>query len=268
MAGNDADRGRRDRCRTSRRARRGGRHPRGGHGGRGRAAPGSWWSPAGRAWAPATSRQRRSTASRAGRSRAWVRPCALPAGGRHRWPICRARWGRRSAGPWSSPSRAAPRGASESLDAVMGLIPHILDLLAGDTAHDSDDADDPTVAMATTAPATDHDTPDHHAHDHDHPDHGTAAPDTHDHDAARPRPPGPRPWAGMRPRPRCRATAVGRDADGRVRIATGRDPAGVGSGTGLRRRAGGSPTTARPMAPMACESLRTRARPTTPRTSS
>lgn len=53
----------------------------------------------------------------------------------------------------------SPRGASESLAAVLGLVPHILDLLVGDTAHGSDRAGDPAVAASTAT--VDHDHPDH-----------------------------------------------------------------------------------------------------------
>jgi molybdenum cofactor synthesis domain-containing protein len=51
----------------------------------------------------------------------------------------------------------SPTGAAESLEAVLGLVPHVLDLLAGDTAHTSDDDG--------------HDGHDHDGHDHDDPDH-------------------------------------------------------------------------------------------------
>lgn len=61
----------------------------------------------------------------------------------------------------------SPKGAVESLEAVIGLVPHVLDLLAGDTAHGEQDHGQ-----------TDHDQ-DHGQTDHDH-DHGE-----HDDDAER-----------------------------------------------------------------------------------
>ncbi|HKJ55746.1 MAG TPA: molybdopterin-binding protein [Nitriliruptoraceae bacterium] len=89
----------------------------------------------------------------------------------------------------------SPRGAVESLEAVLGLVPHILDLLAGDTEHADDieptDDTEPTDdgASDTTTRDADHGETIHHAHatvgtevasgaaaqsarvDHDHPDH-------------------------------------------------------------------------------------------------
>lgn len=58
----------------------------------------------------------------------------------------------------------SPRGAMESLEAVLGLVPHALDLLAGDTAH----ADDASAAH--------HDHGEHDHGEHDHGDHGHDAP--------------------------------------------------------------------------------------------
>lgn len=87
----------------------------------------------------------------------------------------------------------SPRGASESLGAVMELIPHVLDLLGGDTAHRLAD-DQPPASSQTTAGAAaltpdhmaarDHG-PDHdHMHDHHpgHEEHDGAHADGHVHD--------------------------------------------------------------------------------------
>lgn len=73
----------------------------------------------------------------------------------------------------------SPSGAVESLDAVLGLVPHVLDLLAGDTAHD-------TATTRETHPAVDAGAHDHAAHDHGSPDranppHGEPG---HTHDAS------------------------------------------------------------------------------------
>lgn len=66
----------------------------------------------------------------------------------------------------------SPKGAVESLEAVLGLVPHVLDLLAGDTAHDDE-------------PDQGHDDDGHEHHDDGH-DHGGHDHDTHDHDVDRP----------------------------------------------------------------------------------
>ncbi len=62
----------------------------------------------------------------------------------------------------------SPAGARESLEAVLDLVPHALDLLAGDTGH-ADPVDDARTAAAAAG---------HHDHaDHGHADHGHADPD-------------------------------------------------------------------------------------------
>lgn len=74
----------------------------------------------------------------------------------------------------------SPTGALESLDAVVGLFPHVLDLLAGETAHaTSTKTPDGPSGVSPGRNHTDHDHSDHDHGDHDHSDHDH---DVHGHD--------------------------------------------------------------------------------------
>lgn len=73
----------------------------------------------------------------------------------------------------------SPAGAVESLDAVLGLVPHVLDLLAGETTHDPSIAHE--ASAATEHGAHDHAAHDHGSHDHANPAHGEPG---HTHDAS------------------------------------------------------------------------------------